>query len=264
MKTIVWRPGYDPTLVRPTTAQRGTPLAGQPLAGQEIGSVQDTLVVATPGDVYEQILAWGGDCELVIDTSLAPAILPRGMVLPGFGVDPVTGAALTRGHPLLSIKGATRNLTSTTLLTVSDTAQILGLAGLTDMALSCEARTVVPLAIGERLDMERSTIANAVGSFLPCIQTNDDFHGVLRADNRCFLDNSGAALPIVKLGRTPGGAACQWSICATMGFVSGPNPDAVAASHPAVSSCVFFHDASIAVGAFAAANPALTVIDQIV
>lgn len=262
MKTIVWRPGTPTSSIRPTTAQQGRPFTsagvgtGVQLDGELIASVPDTLVLAEAGDVTRQIYAWGGDCKVIVDTLLAPAVLPAGQVWPGFGVDPTSGAANPRGPALLHIEGG-RYGALTTILRVTDTAQVLGVASLKDVTLDCDALTTQAVGIGSSLDMERAVIRNRAGAAVPCIKTPDNFSGLCRTDNRASFDNSASAVPILQLGTTGADPGSVLSMTCTMGLSVGANPNAITASNPGTVGVVFFHDASIAVGYLAAQCPAI-------
>jgi hypothetical protein len=251
MKTIVWRPGA--TNIIPTTGQVGVPIDKQQNAGQEQVIVPTTLVVATPGDVYKQVLANGGNCLLVIDTSLAPAELPAGMVLPGFGVDPVTGAALTSGMPLLHMAGQKAGAGSITTLQIDDTAQILGLAEATDLQFNCKAVTLPALVLGPVCRLSAVTIANMAGALVPCIVTQDASSRSLRLHQTVVFDNSNAAHPILQLGATTGAGSVLGLY--SEGLVT-INVSAIT-QKTAAGTIVYQHDGAVAVGYLAGQCAAL-------
>ena len=266
MKTIVWRPGYSAVNLRPTTAQQGRPFSsagvgtGVQLDGELIASVPDTLVLADVGDVTRQILAWGGDCEIVVDTSIAPAVIPAGQVWAGFGTDPTTGAPNPHGPALLQVRGSRPG----TALRITDTGQILGLLSLTDIAVTCEATTVTPIGLGQGgvLGMKNASILNVAGSLVPCASTSNSSTLKLSTTDACSLDNSAAAAhPILQIGSTVGDAGSSLVIEATMGFAVGSG--AITQAHPATGTNVIRHDPSVASGYLLAQCAALlAVTDQ--
>jgi hypothetical protein len=257
MKTIVWRPGTPANLLRPTTAQQGRPFTssgvgtGVQLDGELIASVPDTLIVADAGDVSKQVRAWGGDCELVIDTSLAPAVLPAGMVLPGFGLDPVTGALLTSGVALLRVRGAQ----AFTQLRITDTAQILGVLSLEDIDITAEVRTAPAIAIGGTLTVRATVLRNVAGALFPVIRTPDSYVGEIDFGPSVFLDNAVVAHPIIQFGSTGGDPGAAVNFRTSMGYSQLAN--AITAAVPANATVGWFHDASVADGYFATQNPLL-------
>ena len=268
MKTIVWRPGFVD--VRSTTSQQGIPITDSPpatvaqsthdaTAGSMQKSIPSTLVVADAGDVYAQILAYGGDVEVVVDTTLAPAVIPAGQVWAGFGIDPVTQQPKTTGVPLLRLRGRTAN---TTIL-VTDTAQILGIASMETIRLDCEARTVVPLTVGVNLRMSSATIRSTLGALVPCIKTPDGATLALRTDTFSTLDNTSGGPAILQMGSTTGvGSVLDLNTSFYFALATGVSD--VISQATAAGVVNWHHDASNAAGYLAASCPALVgIIDTV-
>lgn len=266
MKTIVWRPGFVD--VRVTTSQQGVPITDSPpatpaqvthdaTAGQMQKSIPSTLVVADAGDVYNQILAYGGDCEVVIDDSIAPAVIPAGQVWPGFGIDPVTGQPRTSGAALLSIRGATRS----TLLFVPDKAGILGLLSAETITILSAAVTAPAFGFGSVLRLKAAVLSSELGALVPVAQTADGATlDIYMEENSAFDNTAAPAHPILQMGTTTGLGSTLRILAVMQATLGGLN---AITQKTAAGVVNFKHDLSVASGYFAAQNPALVGVTDV-
>jgi hypothetical protein len=139
---------------------------------------------------------------------------------------------------------------------VVDTAQILGIAELQDIAIACDAVTLPGVALSANCTLSRATIANRAGALAPCATTPNAFDMTLFCDDQVFFDNGAVvAQPILQLGSTGADSGTNLTIYANMGLSLGTN--SVKAAAPLNASVEIVHDDTVPTGYFAAQNPTL-------
>lgn len=256
MLTLVWKPGATPgtspvTQFKPVLRS----IQGEPSAGTLEEVDPDTLTVSEFGDVYTAILNAKGAVDLVIDSTVGPAIVPANASIDGAGLLTLRGVEPTVGG-------------SNPTIVLTDGSQIIGVAGVSGLIVVANPKLKSPLIPSAFCVFRSAFFLFDSGGAVPTkaiIGAPDGARLNWQMNEGCSLDNSFAVgVPICTLGTTGGGAACVLAL-STYGDalqLAGVATNSITKSHAAVGTVTWSHDQGTPLGYLQAQCPALTGVSE--